>query len=264
MAIGRPQSSNERGKSVSKNHIIITGGGTGVGAEIARQFAQTGASVTILGRRQEPLQIIADEIGALPISCDVTDRAFLDKALYQAREANGPISIAIANAGAAISKPFSAMRPDDLSSMMDINVLGVFNLWQASLQDMKDLGWGRMIAIASSAGIKGYPYVAGYCAAKHGVIGLTRALALELAKTGITVNSVCPGFIQTPMLDESIANIVAKTGMTAEDAAKSLKAGNPMKRFIQVDEVAATVNWLASEETKSINGQAISINGGEV
>lgn len=249
---------------MNKKHIIITGGGTGVGAEIARQFAGTGASVTILGRRQEPLQLIADEIGALPVSCDVTDRASLDEALDQARDKNGPISIAIANAGAAISKPFSVMKPDDISSMMDINVLGVFNLWQASLNDMKELGWGRMIAIASSAGLKGYPYVAGYCAAKHGVIGLTRALALELAKTGITVNSVCPGFIQTPMLDESIANIVAKTGMSAEDAAKSLKAGNPMKRFIQVDEVAATVKWLASEDTKSINGQAISINGGEV
>ena len=249
---------------MSRKHIIISGGGTGVGAEIARQFAQAGASVTILGRRKEPLQIIADKIGAMPISCDVTNRSSLDKALEQARKTNGPISIALANAGAAISKPFSAMQPDDISSMMDINVLGVFNLWQACLEDMKVLGWGRMIAIASSAGLKGYPYVAGYCAAKHGVIGLTRALALELAKTGITVNSVCPGFIQTSMLEHSIANIVAKTGMSAQDAAKNLKAGNPMKRFIQVDEVAAAVKWLASEETRSINGQAISINGGEI
>jgi NAD(P)-dependent dehydrogenase (short-subunit alcohol dehydrogenase family) len=177
---------------------------------------------------------------------------------------HGPITIAVANAGAAVSKPFATMNASDVASMMDVNVLGVFNLWQACLPDMKSEVWGRMIAIASSAGVKGYPYVSTYCAAKHAVIGLTRSLAIELARTGITVNSICPSFIESPMLNAAIANIVEKTGMSSQDAAKSLRSGNPMKRFIQIGEVASTALWLASDNTSSVNGQAISINGGEV
>lgn len=250
--------------SAKVKHVVVTGGGTGVGAQIAKQFAASDAAVTILGRRQEPLDAVASEIGALALTCDVTDRVSLDEALAKARARHGPVSIAIANAGAAISKPFATMKPEDVTSMIDVNVLGVFNLWQACLVDMKDQNWGRMIAIASAAALKGYPYVSGYCAAKHAVLGLTRALSLELAKTGITVNSVCPGFVETPMLDASITNIVEKTGMSPQDAAKSLMAGNPMKRFIQTDEVASAVLWLASAQNGSINGQAISINGGEI
>lgn len=245
-------------------HVVVTGGGSGVGAEIARQFATSGASVTILGRRQETLDKVCEQTGAFAVSCDVTDRGSIDNALEKARKQNGPVAIAVANAGSAISKPFVSMTPGDIVSMMDVNLLGVFNLWQACLGDMKDQGWGRMIAIASSASLKGYPYVSGYCAAKHAVLGLTRSLSLELAKTGITVNSICPGFVETPMLESSLTNIVEKTGMSKEEAAKSLKAGNPMKRFIQVDEVASVVAWLAGEDTRSINGQAISVNGGEI
>jgi len=245
-------------------HVVVSGGGSGVGAEIARNFAKSGAKVTILGRREAPLLSVAKEIDAFVVTCDVTNRISIDAAMDLARKKHGPITIAIANAGAAVSKPFSDMKAEDISSMMNVNVLGVFNLWQACLSDMKNEGWGRMIAIASSAGLKGYSYVSGYCAAKHAVIGLTRSLALEMAKTGITVNSICPGFVETPMLEASISNIVEKTGMSSEDAAKSLKAGNPMKRFIQVEEVAATALWLSSHETGSINGQAISINGGEI
>ncbi len=245
-------------------HAVVSGGGSGVGAEIARQFSTAGFRVTILGRREEPLQSVADDIGAFAATCDVTDRSLVDDALDKARKKNGPIAISVANAGAAVSKPFATMNADDVASMMSVNVLGVFNLWQACLADMKDVGFGRMIAIASTAGLKGYPYVAGYCASKHAVIGLTRSLALELAPTGITVNSICPGFVKTPMLDASITNIVEKTGMSPEEAAASLKAGNPMKRFIQVGEVATTALWLSKAETASINGQAISINGGEI
>ena len=245
-------------------HVVISGGGSGVGAALATQFSSSGARVCILGRRESKLQQVATDTGAFPIVCDVTDAKDVELALSAARTKFGPISIAIANAGSAISKPFAAMSASDFTRMMDVNALGVFNLWQSSLADMKQQQWGRMLAIASSAGLKGYPYVSGYCAAKHAVVGLTRALALELPRTGITVNAVCPGFVETPMLTESIANIVATTGMSSDEASNILKSNNPMKRFITTEEVASTVLWLAGESSGSINGQAVSVNGGEV
>ena len=245
---------------MSKAHVVISGGGTGVGAETARQFAYAGYRVTILGRTEETL--VAQ---GLPYQiCDVADALAVKTAFEKARKAQGPITIVVANAGAARSLPFAKMSAADLTAMTDVNLTGVFNVWQAALSDMKAAKSGRMIAIASTAGLKGYPYVSGYCAAKHGVVGLTRALSLELAATGITVNAICPGFIETPLLERSIENIVSKTGMSAEDAAKSLSKGNPQRRFIQTDEVAATALWLCSDVARSINGHALSLSGGEI
>lgn len=245
-------------------HVVITGGGTGVGAELARRFARDGAAVTILGRRMGPLHDIAKETGALPLTADVTDRASLDAALSQARATHGPVAVAIANAGAAASAPFSRTTPEDLRAIMAVNVEGVFHLWQATLPDMKQAGWGRMIAVASIAGLKGFAYVAPYCAAKHAVIGMTRALACELATTGITVNAICPGYIETPLLDRAIGAITDKTGISAKAAAQSLLAGNPQKRFIQTGEVADAAHWLCSDGAASVNGHALSLSGGEV
>ena len=241
-------------------HVIISGGGTGVGAATAHAFANVGAKVTILGRTEDTLQAQ----GVSYQICDVTDAAEVKIAFEAAREEHGPISTVVANAGAADSEKKKKMTTESLSNMLDVNIVGVFNCWQAALPDMKVGGRGQMIVIASTAGLKGYPYVAGYCAAKHGVIGLTRALSLELAPLGITVNAICPGFTETPMLDRSIKNIVKLTGMSTEDAVKSLKRGNPQKRFIQVDEIAGTALWLCSESARSVNGHTLNLNGGEL
>ncbi|MGD9864586.1 MAG: SDR family NAD(P)-dependent oxidoreductase, partial [Pseudodonghicola sp.] len=201
--------------SLAGKHAVVTGGGTGVGAEVARTLAAAGAKVTIMGRSEAPLKA-----QGLPYQlCDVTDAAAVQDAFAVARTEQGPVDIMVANAGAAESVPFARMTPEHLGAMLAVNLVGVSNCWQAALPDMKAAGWGRMIAVASTAAQKGYPYVAAYCAAKHGVLGLTRALSVELATTGITVNAICPGFIETPLLDRSIANIVKTTGMSEELAA---------------------------------------------
>ena len=245
--------------SITDRHVVITGGGSGVGAEIAQRFAQAGALVTIMGRTEASLKA-----QALPYQrCDVTDPDAVERAFAAARDVHGPVQAVIANAGAATSKPFAKMKLSDLHEMLDVNLAGVFNVWRAGLDDLKAAGAGRMVAIASTAGLKGYPYVAGYCAAKHGVVGLTRALAHELAATSITVNTICPSFVETPMLERSIRTIVAQTGKSPEDAARALQKGNPQKRFVQTDEVAEAALWLCSDAARSVNGHTLSLSGGE-
>ena len=245
-------------------HALVTGGGTGVGASIALAIAGAGAQVTIAGRRKEPLEQTAARHSAVRyVVCDVTDGASVHAMVAQAA-VHGRLDIVVANAGAAVSKPFMRLNEDDLRSMLDVNLTGVFRVWQAALQPMLDAGWGRLIAVASMAGLKGYSYVSGYCAAKHGVIGLTRALALELAKTGVTVNALCPGYTQSPMLDQTIENIMNKTRRGREQAEDVLKATNPQGRFIQPEEIAEAVVWLCGANARSVTGQTISISGGEV
>ncbi|GGB53894.1 oxidoreductase [Roseibium aquae] len=245
---------------IAGKHVVISGGGTGVGAAVAKTFAGAGARVCILGRTEETLKA-----QNLPYAvCDVTKADDVKAALEKARKEFGVIDIAIANAGAAESVPFSKMDQGTLERMMAVNVTGVFNLWQAAFYDMKAAGWGRMIAIASTAGLKGYPYVSGYCAAKHAVVGLTRSIAMELGPTGITANAICPGFVETPMLERSIETIVAKTGMSRDLAAKSLRKGNPQDRFIQTGEVADAALWLCSEGARSVNGHTLTLSGGEI
>lgn len=248
----------------SGKHIVVSGGGSGSGVAIARHFAKAGGAVTILGRNRANLDQVAVACGATPLICDVTERPSIDAALNQARAQNGPVDIAVANAGTASSQPFGTMSEQDLDTLLDVNLKGVFHLWQACLPDMIQSRSGRLIAIASTAGLKGYAYVTGYSAAKHGVLGLMRSLARELGATGITCNAICPGFMETPMLERSIETITEKTGMTADAARESLRAHNPQNRFIQVAEVAAATLWLASDGARGVTGHALPISGGEV
>jgi NAD(P)-dependent dehydrogenase (short-subunit alcohol dehydrogenase family) len=241
-------------------HAVVTGAGRGIGAAIARRLATEGAVLTLLGRQPGPLQQLADELGAQYRVCDVSDADSVN-AVFAALP---PQHILINNAGQALSQPLERTDDQLWQQMLAVNLTGSFNCLRAALPGMKGAGWGRVINIASTAAQRGYAYVAAYCAAKHGVLGLTRAAALELAHKGITVNAVCPGFTETDLLQTSVDNIVAKTGRSAEQARAELAKGNPQGRLIQPDEVAATVAWLCSDGAASINGQAISVSGGEV
>lgn len=252
-------------------HALITGGGTGIGAAIATALAGEGARLSIAGRRRGPLEATASRLpGTLVIEADVTREADCAAMAEAARAVHGPVDIVIANAGAAESAPVSRIDLAHWQRMIDVNLTGAFLTVRAALPDLLRAGGSegpqsrRIVLVASTAGLKGYPYVAPYCAAKHGVVGLARALAVELAPRGVTANAVCPGFTETPLLEASIANITAKTGRSVDAARASLAAGNPQGRLITPEEVAATVAWLCQPSSGAVTGQAISISGGEV
>lgn len=251
--------------NVAGKHAVVTGGGSGVGAAAAVALADAGASVTIVGRRADQLDEIAarsSRITAHP--ADVTDRSALELALDAARIGSGPIEVMVAAAGIASSKPFHRLEPRDVDDMMSVNVLGVFNSFQIAHAGLREREWGRLVAIASTAGLTGYPYVSHYCASKHAVVGMVRALAHEVGPTGTTVNAVCPSYVDTPMTDRTIDNIVAQTGRSRDEALAALIASNPQGRLISPEEVAGTVLWLCSDAAASVNGQAIALDGGEL
>ncbi|MGI9511889.1 MAG: SDR family NAD(P)-dependent oxidoreductase [Anderseniella sp.] len=244
-------------------HALVTGGGTGVGAAIAVALAEAGAAVTITGRREAPLKDTADGHAKMGWAiADVTDTNALRAAFSKATDERGPVSIVVANAGVAESQPFSRLTSEQWQHTIDVNLTGVFNTFQRGLEPMLAAGRGRMIAIASVAGLRGSAYVSSYCAAKHGVIGLTRSLAAELGRKGVTVNAVCPGYTETPMLDRTLDNIVEKTGMSRDEAAASLLKGSPTGKFVQPCEIADVVLQLCADDASARNGEAIAMPEG--
>lgn len=246
-------------------HALVTGGTRGIGLAIARRLIAGGASVTILGRNAERAAAAAQEIGAAGFAAaDVTDRDALTEALRKAEAEQGRISILVNNAGQAESAPFLKTSPERFERMLSVNLMSIVNACHAVLPNMIEAREGRIVNVASTAGLKGYRYVSAYVAAKHAVIGLTRSLALETAEAGVTVNAVCPGFADTDLVRESVARIREKTGREEADIIADMVRDNPQKRLIDPDEVADTVAWLAGEAARSVTGQAIAVAGGEV
>lgn len=249
------------------HHALVTGGGTGIGAAIARALAEEGASLTLVGRRKEPLDETAARLcspGNITVTtADVTDRTQVDAAFAVARAANGPITILVNNAGAAAASPFAKVTAEAWRAVMAVNLDALLHCCQAALPDLLAAPSARIVTISSIAGLKGGAYIAPYVAAKHGAVGLTRALAAEFAKTNLTVNAVCPGYVETDIVAGAIANIREKTGRSEAEARAALTATNPQGRLIQPEEVANTVLWLCLPESRSVNGQAIAITGGE-
>jgi len=245
--------------TLAGKRVLITGGGTGAGQDLALGFARAGAEVVIAGRRLAPLLAVADAAhGIRAVQADVTDEASV-RAMFAAA---GPCDVVIANAGAAESGPLVKTSLDQWNTMLGVNLTGVFLTFREGLLQMT--GWGRLITVASTAGLKGYAMAAPYAAAKHGVIGLTRSLALEVARRPVTVNAICPGFLDTPMTDHSVQVIAEKTGRSLEEARATLAAINPQKRLIAPLEVTATALFLCGAGSDGINGQAVTIAGGEV
>jgi NAD(P)-dependent dehydrogenase (short-subunit alcohol dehydrogenase family) len=245
-------------------HVLVTGAGTGIGEAISRQFHAEGYRVTLLGRRLEPLAALTASLGerSQTVTGDVTDRATVASAFATARERFGNIEILVNSAGMAPTAPFHRLDFSDWQRTMDVNVNGVFHCTQIALEAMLSAGWGRIINIASVASLRGFPYVSGYCASKHAVLGLTRAVALEVATQGVTVNAICPGYVDTDIVRAAIAEIVSKTGRTEDEAMEHFTQSNPQGRLIKASEVASAVSWLCSDGAASVTGQAVAIDGG--
>ena len=245
---------------------LITGGGRGIGRAIALSFARHGALVAVAARTAEQVEAVAAEIGndAIALVCDVSDPQNVARMFEETRERLGEVDILVNNAGIAESATIVATSDELWLRHLAINLTGTFYCTRAAVPAMLRKNWGRVINVASIAGKTGAPYIAAYAASKHGVLGLTRSVALEVAASGITVNAICPSYVDTEMVARGIERITTRTGRTAEEALQSLEKMNPQNRLISAEEVAAVALLLASDEGRGINGQGINIDGGSV
>jgi len=240
---------------------LVTGGGRGIGAACARALTAAGAKVVVTGRTRADLDAVAKEIDGLALVCDVADRASLDAMLGQLP---GRIDVLVNNAGIAESAPLEKTTDELWDRILEIDATAPFRLVRALVPAMVEAGWGRVVNIASNAGVSGYGYSAAYCAAKHAMVGFTRALAIDLARTGVTINALCPGWVRTQMSDEAVARIAAKTGRSTDDARKALEVMSPQRRMIEPDEVAHAAVMLCADGSRGIHGQTIVIDGGAI
>jgi NAD(P)-dependent dehydrogenase (short-subunit alcohol dehydrogenase family) len=251
--------------SLQGRHALITGGGRGIGRAIAAALTQAGAAVTIAGRNEKSLaDVVGQGQAAGYVVADVTDAKAVDSGVKQAVTARGPVDLLIANAGGAESAPFLGTTPDQFRSLFELNVMGVVHATRAVLDGMRERRGGRIVAVASTAGLKGYGYVSAYCAAKHALVGLVRSLAVETAASGVTVNAVCPGYTDTELVQQSLTRISAKTGRSREDALGSLLKDSPLGRLVKPQEVAAAVLYLCSPEASAVTGTTLVVAGGEI
>jgi NAD(P)-dependent dehydrogenase (short-subunit alcohol dehydrogenase family) len=248
-------------------HAVVTGGARGIGFAIARRLASLGASLTLLGRDSSRLYAAVQSLEGATCgaqACDVTDSRSVARAFEVIARAGTPVTVLINNAGMARSAKLAATDDALWKETLAVNLTGVYRMTRAALPALLAAPSGRIVNVASTAGLRGYPYVTAYSAAKHGVIGFTRALAAELASTAVTVNAVCPGYTDTDLVTDAIETIVAKTGKSPADARALLAARNPQRRLVAPEEVAAAVAWLCLPESRSVTGQAIAVAGGEV
>jgi NAD(P)-dependent dehydrogenase (short-subunit alcohol dehydrogenase family) len=246
-------------------HAFVTGGGSGIGLATAKALAGAGWRITIAGRTEARLRDVAKAIpGASIQPLDVIDAEAVQAAFLAAAEAAGPVSLLVNNAGSVISAKFEKTGDEQWHAMFDVHVMGAIHCIRAALPQMKANNWGRIVNIASTAGLVGYRNLTAYVAAKHALVGLTKALALDVAKTGVTANAVCPGYVATEIISSAVAKIAERTQRSQEDVLATFTAANPQGRLVTPEEVAAAVVWLASEEAEAVNGIALPIAGGEV
>ncbi|HEX2803595.1 MAG TPA: SDR family oxidoreductase [Sphingomicrobium sp.] len=243
-------------------HAVITGGGTGIGAAAAAELANAGAKLSLLGRRMGPIQAAAIGTGGTAFQCDVTNPEAIDSAFAKAREANGPIELLIVNAGIAESAPFHKMTRESWDRIIATNLTAAFDCARAAIGDLLKSENGRLVFVASVASIRGVPYAAHYAASKHGLLGLTRSLAAEYAKTNLTVNAVCPGYVDTPMTDQSVARVSEITGRSEEDSRGVITNMNASGRLVDPDAIARMILTICLPLSRDINGAAITIDGG--
>jgi NAD(P)-dependent dehydrogenase (short-subunit alcohol dehydrogenase family) len=248
--------------SLAGRHALITGGGTGIGAAAARQLSAAGAKVTVTGRRREPLEAIAGEIGGVVAQCDVTDPSAIARAFGEARAANGPIDILIVNAGIAESAPFHKMTRVGWDRIIATNLTAAFDCARAAIDDLLASDNGRLVFVASVASLRGIAYAVHYGASKHGLLGLSRSLAAEYAKTNLTVNAVCPGYVDTPMTDQSVARVSQITGRSEDQARGAITNMNASGRLVDPDGIGTMILTLCLPQSRDVNGAALTIDGG--